>query len=180
MKNILQALNKTYAECGYVQKKGRNETQNYKYAGEEQFIKDVRPAMVENGLLVLPVGYEVLKVDTVTTKNGGEMERQTIRGTFEILHTSGESLRVVGLGEGTDGGDKAIYKAMTGAYKYAIKQSFMIATGNDPEADESVDKEENTVVGIKAPTKEQIKPSESKVEQNLTDQTNHLDKNLGL
>jgi len=36
-------------------------------------------------------------------------------------------------GEGLDIGDKASYKAMTGALKYALLQSFLLATGDDPE-----------------------------------------------
>ena len=36
-------------------------------------------------------------------------------------------------GQGLDSGDKAPYKAMTGALKYALLQSFLLATGDDPE-----------------------------------------------
>jgi len=36
-------------------------------------------------------------------------------------------------GEGLDVGDKSSYKAMTGALKYALLQSFLLATGDDPE-----------------------------------------------
>ena len=36
-------------------------------------------------------------------------------------------------GEGADVGDKAPYKAMTGALKYALLQSFLLSTGDDPE-----------------------------------------------
>jgi hypothetical protein len=41
-------------------------------------------------------------------------------------------------GQGLDVGDKAPYKAMTGALKYALLQSFLLATGDDPE-DERMD-----------------------------------------
>jgi hypothetical protein len=43
---------------------------------------------------------------------------------------------VPSLGAGTDSGDKAPYKAMTGASKYAELLSFLIPTGDDPEKDE--------------------------------------------
>jgi hypothetical protein len=45
---------------------------------------------------------------------------------------SGEELTVRVAGEGADAGDKAPYKAMTGALKYALLQSFLLATGDDP------------------------------------------------
>ena len=38
-------------------------------------------------------------------------------------------------GEGADPGDKSVCKAQTSALKYALLQSFLIATGDDPEAD---------------------------------------------
>jgi hypothetical protein len=38
-------------------------------------------------------------------------------------------------------GDKATAKAMTGAYKYALRQTFCIETGDDPDKDPSVDQE---------------------------------------
>jgi hypothetical protein len=46
---------------------------------------------------------------------------------------SDEILSVPSYGEGRDSGDKAPYKALTGALKYALIQTFLIATGDDPE-----------------------------------------------
>jgi hypothetical protein len=36
-------------------------------------------------------------------------------------------------GEGADSGDKSSNKAMTGGYKYALRQVFCIETGDDPD-----------------------------------------------
>ena len=47
-------------------------------------------------------------------------------------------------GEGIDKGDKAGYKAYTGALKYYLADTFMVATGDDPETD-SPDNRMNTV-----------------------------------
>ncbi|MGA7871170.1 MAG: hypothetical protein WCA22_09755, partial [Candidatus Binatus sp.] len=46
---------------------------------------------------------------------------------------SGEQIVAKVAGQGLDPGDKAPYKAMTGALKYALLQSFLLATGDDPE-----------------------------------------------
>jgi hypothetical protein len=46
---------------------------------------------------------------------------------------SGEEIVAKVAGQGLDSGDKAPYKAMTGALKYALLQSFLLATGDDPE-----------------------------------------------
>jgi hypothetical protein len=51
---------------------------------------------------------------------------------------SGEEIVAKVAGQGLDVGDKAPYKAMTGALKYALLQSFLLATGDDPE-DERID-----------------------------------------
>jgi hypothetical protein len=56
---------------------------------------------------------------------------------------TGEELVFHSEGEGQDAGDKGIYKAITGAQKYALMKAFMIPTGDDPEADSGVD-ERNT------------------------------------
>ena len=46
---------------------------------------------------------------------------------------SDEQLVAKVAGQGLDSGDKAPYKAQTGALKYALLQSFLLATGDDPE-----------------------------------------------
>jgi len=52
--------------------------------------------------------------------------------SFVDVYT-GEEIVTRVAGEGLDAGDKAPYKAMTGALKYALLQSFLLATGDDPE-----------------------------------------------
>ena len=72
--------------------------------------------------------------------NQGFSERLTrVVMTYTFMDVnSAEELTVKMPGEGRDPGDKGPYKAMTGALKYALLQSFLIATGDDPE-DERAD-----------------------------------------
>ena len=49
---------------------------------------------------------------------------------------TGETESFTVVGEGQDSGDKAVYKALTGATKYALMKTFLIPTGDDPERDE--------------------------------------------
>jgi hypothetical protein len=65
------------------------------------------------------------------------MARVVMAYTFSDVD-SGEELVAKVAGQGLDTGDKAPYKAMTGALKYALLQSFLLATGDDPE-DERMD-----------------------------------------
>jgi hypothetical protein len=46
-------------------------------------------------------------------------------------------------GEGIDKGDKAGYKAYTGALKYFLADKFMVATGDDPEKESPDNKMNN-------------------------------------
>lgn len=53
-----------------------------------------------------------------------------------------------GFGFGEDSGDKAIYKAITGAIKYFGSENFLVSTGDDPEReDERMDKLTGSVSG---------------------------------
>jgi hypothetical protein len=51
------------------------------------------------------------------------------------------------LGEASDAGDKAAPKAMTGAMKYFLRQSFLIETGDDPDRYASEEQEAAPAVG---------------------------------
>jgi len=46
---------------------------------------------------------------------------------------TGEFVNFQSVGSGSDSTDKAVYKAMTGALKYALLLGFLIPTGDDPE-----------------------------------------------
>jgi hypothetical protein len=62
--------------------------------------------------------------------------------TYRLTHApSGESEDCQVLGEASDAGDKAAPKALTGAYKYFLRQTFLIETGDDPDRYASADQE---------------------------------------
>jgi hypothetical protein len=59
----------------------------------------------------------------------------TVRYTFFDTE-SGESLEGTFCSQGSDTGDKGVFKAVTGAIKYILSSVFLIPTGGDPEEDE--------------------------------------------
>jgi hypothetical protein len=81
---------------------------------------------------------------------------------------SGEELTVRVAGEGADQGDKAPYKAMTGALKYALLQSFLLATGDDPE-DERADARGGPSSPEPRITPEQVRALEQLIEETGTE-----------
>ena len=134
-KTLAEAMSRIYADGGrYVQKAGQMQgVARYSYAKEGDFIAAVRPLMEAHGVTIRPVGYQVLTNEEFTRKSGGNAYRVVVLATFEFLHASGDRATAQAIGEGQDSGDKAFNKAMTGAMKYVLRQSFCVETGDDPD-----------------------------------------------
>ena len=158
--NIHEAINAVMQEVGYVQKQ-RTAGLNYSYAGEAALIEALRPVMVAHGIYCYPVGYDNLAQTEYMTKNGAPMTRTTLRATFRFQH-SDTFVDAQIYGESADSGDKSVNKAMTDAYKYVLRQTFCIETGDDPDNFASQPKTyANTPVSHSSPTPKVIqKPAE--------------------
>lgn len=119
----------------YVQKKGRNTAQSYNYVQEADVLEIVKPLLAEMKIITLPT-FSVVENVTIQTAAG----KPACRVTLQLLLTfkdgeTGEELQVMTVGQGVDSQDKAPYKAMTGANKYAFFKTFNIPSGDDPEED---------------------------------------------
>lgn len=143
--NVYTALHAVYQQVGYVQKTGRNDAQRYRYAGEADLIAAIRPAMVKAGLVFFCSDVRDLETREIRkSKNGIENVTINVAGNFVFTFAhakSGTTIQVMARGEGSDSLDKASAKAMTGALKYALRQTFVIETGDDPDKDASDDEE---------------------------------------
>lgn len=139
--DINTAIAAVYREVGYVQKK-RSAGLNYSYAGEAALIEAIRPAMVENGIFAAVTRIDGLEHESFVSKSGTAMNRVMLVATVRFTHgPTATSIDVQAVGEGTDSGDKAAFKASTGAYKYALRQTFCIETGDDPDSTSSAEYE---------------------------------------
>jgi len=133
--SVPQKMLEVMKKVEYLQKDGQVAygSTRYNYLSEEKITSELRKAFVEVGLVVYPVKMEVLGEREVDTKSGKAIVTN-ILATYRIQDTeSGEYVEVQALGEGMDNGDKNVNKAMTGAFKYMQRQSFMIPTGDDPD-----------------------------------------------
>ena len=130
--NLRQKLAEVRRRIGYVQKRGHNERFNYSYVTAADIAGSVGDILAELGVVVIPrledISYESAMGRGETTR----MARVVMAYTFADVD-SGEEIIAKVAGQGLDPGDKAPYKAMTGALKYALLQSFLLATGDDPE-----------------------------------------------
>lgn len=144
-KSLAQKLAEACDEVGGIEKKGRNDQQKYNYVKASDVAKEIRHKLFQRGIVIVPNELELLS-ERMQTNSGGWMTE--IRLKTEYVVTDGfEELRFSGYGVARDSGDKAVYKAKTGALKYFLRGLGLIPDEkDDPEADTSVDKDENTVV----------------------------------
>lgn len=134
--SLIRKLAEVMGTVGHVPKSGRNTFHNYDYATEADIVAAVRTGMSERALMLIP---NVQKTEwTVVDRAKGGKDRLCTLTVRYTLHDgdSGETLEFDVVGEGQDAGDKATYKAFTGATKYALLKLFLIPTGDDPERDE--------------------------------------------
>lgn len=130
-KNVYQRIHSVMNEVGTVAKNGRNDFQKYDYAREADFIHALRPLLEKHGLVITPS----MSMPYIQGPDEKGTFIATAVVTFTITNVDNPSDQVVTtvLGQGSDKGDKAVYKLMTGAKKYFAALTFMIATGDDPE-----------------------------------------------
>lgn len=139
MKNIYKAIGNVMQALGSVEKTGQMKGKvQYAYYSENDLLNALRPLFKTNGLVIFPSGVKERVVETYETSRGNTQNHVVATYQFTIGHIdSGESVTVEVQGEGADSGDKSVNKAATGAMKYALRQTFMVATGDDPDATDS-------------------------------------------
>jgi hypothetical protein len=130
---LVEKLAAVMAAVERVPKNGENKFHGYKYATEADLSDAVRSNLARYGVMLIP-SVEKVEWSKVPTKNG---EERLATLTVRFTATDGKTeIAFTVIGEGQDRGDKATYKAMTGATKYALLKLFLIPTGDDPEKDE--------------------------------------------
>jgi hypothetical protein len=135
-KSLVRKMNEIKEKVGYLQKKGQNTQQKYKFIQESDVIDAVRTLMIERNLMIWPETTNVIVTSSGQTSGGAQKNLTTVEMKFTIEDgDSGETRTVSVGGQGVDPGDKGIYKATTGANKYSLLKLFQIPTGDDPEYD---------------------------------------------
>lgn len=127
-RSIHEAMIAVCEKVPYVQKTGEiflKKGGSYKVATEADLIDALRPEMVNAHIYIYPCDIEHFanKSNTAISKY-----------TYRLFHSDSETyIDVVAIGEGFDLGDKEYPKAATIAQKYALRQAFLIETGDDPD-----------------------------------------------
>lgn len=125
-------LRSKLSKLGILGKGGENKFDRYKYFSEAQYKKLFTDLFSEFNL---EITSHVRYVEEFTgTEKMPFGRRVCLNVTLTDVETGFEE-HSDSYGEGTDKGDKAIYKAMTGALKYWFANTFAVATGDDAEND---------------------------------------------
>lgn len=126
-----QSLRITLKEKGILQKDKENKFDNYKYFSEAGYKQLFTALFSECGLelTTTEVDYQTYQTTSEKQPNGRLAKLKFTltdcdTGFFEESEITGD---------GVDKGDKAGYKAYTGALKYYLANTFMVATGDDAE-----------------------------------------------
>jgi len=140
--SIVAKMLRVYAAIDFVEKAGKNVSQNYKYVRAADVVHAVRKAFIEEKLYA-EINFDFCG-DTFLIARAKEKDTPFtgIRVRCYIVVHDLESdglLTASGLGTGVDSSDKAVYKAQTGGLKYALRHLALLPDEADPEADESVD-----------------------------------------
>jgi len=170
--NLREKLAEVRRRLGYVQKRGHNERHNYSYVTAADLAGSVGDILAELGVVVIP---QLQSISTEPPRSSSERIARIIMNYRFVDARSGEELTVRVAGEGADAGDKAPYKAMTGALKYALLQSFLLATGDDPE-DERASADSRTALSPeRVITPEQVRELQGLIEETGTELERVLD-----
>ncbi len=165
--SLRQKLVEVRRRIGYVQKRGHNERFNYGYVTAADIAGPVGDILAELGVVVIPSLEEISYETASGHREATPMARVIMAYTFSDVE-SGEEVVATAAGQGLDAGDKAPYKAMTGALKYALLQMFLLATGDDPE-DERVDARFNKPSSGRAINAQQVRELEKLIHDTGTD-----------
>jgi len=153
--NIFESINKTMEDVGAIGKNSKNPQQGFMYRGVDAVMNALNPAMIKNGIFVVPTVLEQTREER-TTKNGGALIYSICKVKYTFYAQDGSFIESVVIGEGMDSGDKSCNKAMSVAFKYACFQVFCIPTEEmkDPDAEVHEVQPRNT------PTEQDMKKTE--------------------
>lgn len=116
---------------GRIPKRGHNDFHDYNYATEADIVEAIRTELSTRNVMLIP-GIKGHQREPVGDKGS---TLTTLSMTFTFLDgDSEEKIERDWIGFGDDKLDKGGYKAMTGAEKYFLLKTFLIPTGDDPEA----------------------------------------------
>lgn len=122
------AVGRVLAALPAIGKNQRNAQQGFNFRGIDDVLNALNPLLSEHGVIIVPHRVIERTAGQRTTAKGGVMYEVGLHVQYRIYGPAGDYIEAEAWGEGTDSGDKATPKAMTGAYKYMLFEAFSIST----------------------------------------------------
>lgn len=145
MQKIAKKLLNIYKEIGSLEKQGKNTGQNYSYFTEAQIASKLQGLFEKNGIVVFTSTDSFETKDYPKIKDGVQIGVQFmthVKTCHRMIDVdSGEEITLYSCGSGADPGDKGMYKAITGSFKYFLMKNAFISDNQDPENDADEAKE---------------------------------------
>lgn len=129
--NVMKDVGQLQKDGDIINDKG---AKMYSYLSEEQTTGELQKAFVTYGLVLFPikVDSEIVYLESMRYDKEVKTPITKVIVTYKICDSeTGESEELQSIGYGSDSQDKGSNKAMTGAFKYVQRQTFMISTGDD-------------------------------------------------
>lgn len=119
-----------------VGKEGHNTEQKYFFRSVDDLYNNLHPLLAAEELYLVPLVEE--SRENLTERTGkAPIVRCVLRVRFRFYAPDGSFVDAVTQGEGVDYGDKATYKAESGAFKYAVALTFCIPFEDAHDPDKS-------------------------------------------
>lgn len=125
--NLFEKLLAARQEIGYLQKDGKVEfgSTKYKAITDEKVMTTVRPILDKYKI--------VMSIDKIDMSRNGTLTEALITWRFTDVENPDDFILVQSAGQGSDTQDKGAGKAMTYSRKYALLNTLLIPTGEDPD-----------------------------------------------
>ena len=153
---IYKQILKVMEDVGAIGKTDKNDYDKYMFRGIDAVMNALHPAMVKNGIIVIPEVLDNVREERAG-KNGTNMMYSLLKVKYTFIADDGSSVEAVVMGEAMDRSDKSTNKAMSAAFKYACFQTFCIPTdemkdadAESPEIGNKVETSENWIRAIEA------------------------------
>jgi len=165
LKSLISRLVLVMGGVERIPKNGYNDFHRYAYTTEADVSDHISKLLFEHNIFMVSSVEETINRDITTRAGKNEtIVRVKIKVTFYCGET-GENLSFYTWGDGQDAGDKGIYKAITGAVKYALMKNFLIPTGDDPENDSQPKNDKNSGVNAVGATTSKQAPLKQKQDE---------------
>lgn len=131
--SIIQSLSAVMQDVRSVDKREKNQQQNFNFRGVDRVMNAVGPILRKHRVVVMP-HLDSERIETFETGKGSKMFRSVVTVTYRFHGPAGDFLDATVPGEASDSLDKATSKAMSVAYRTALIQALTLPTG-DPDPD---------------------------------------------